>query len=140
MRRRHFRLSGKQNHCKPSSFQGFHLPFKGIMFRRKLNYLKNSKSAAGDSVPVRVRSPAPINPIVNDTFTMGFILCTGRARTACESPGSEGSAAGGGRSDPSEWQRSVCNAAASSARRTPGTATGHRHISRRLLLSSHASL
>jgi len=43
------------------------------------------------------------------------------------SPGSEGSAAGGRYSDPSEWQRSVCNAAAPSARRTPGTATGHRH-------------
>ena len=34
----------------------------------------DSKSTAGDSVPVRVRSPAPINPIVNDTFTMGFII------------------------------------------------------------------
>ena len=34
----------------------------------------DSKSTAGDSVPVRVRSPAPINPIVNDTFTMGFIF------------------------------------------------------------------
>ena len=87
----------------------------------------DSKSTAGDSVPVRVRPPAPINPIVNDTFTMGFILCTGRTRTAGERPGSEGSAAGGRGSDPSEWQRSVCNAAALSARRTPGTANGHRH-------------
>ena len=41
----------------------------------------DSKSTAGDSVPVRVRSPAPINPIVNDTFTMGFILCWKRTRT-----------------------------------------------------------
>ena len=55
----------------------------------------DSKSTAGDSVPVRVRSPAPINPIVNDTFTMGVIFCTGRTRTAGESLGSEGSAAGG---------------------------------------------
>ena len=35
-----------------------------------------------------------------------------------------GGAAGGGKSDPSEWPRSVCNAAALSARRTQGTATG----------------
>ena len=41
----------------------------------------DSKSTDGDIVPVRVRPPAPINPIVNDTFTMGFILCTGRIRT-----------------------------------------------------------
>ena len=85
----------------------------------------DSKSTDGDIVPVRVRPPAPINPIVNDTFTMGFIFCIGRTRTGGESPGSEGSGAGGGRSDLSEWQRSVCNAAAPSARRTPGTATGH---------------
>ena len=39
--------------------------------------------------------------------------------------GSDGSTAGGGRSDLSEWPRSVCNAAAPSARRTPGTATVH---------------
>ena len=39
-------------------------------------------------------------------------------------PGSDGSAAGGGYSDLSEWPRSVCNAAAPTARRTPGTATG----------------
>ena len=38
--------------------------------------------------------------------------------------GSEPTAAGGGRKEASEWQRSVCNAAAPSARRTPGTATG----------------
>ena len=56
----------------------------------------DSKSTAGDSVPVRVRSPAPINPIVNDTFTMGFIFCTGRTRTGGESLGSEPTAAGGG--------------------------------------------
>jgi hypothetical protein len=62
---------------------------------------------------------------VNDAFTMAFILCWKRTRTGGESPGSEGSAAGGRRSDPSEWQRSVCNAAAPSARRTTGTATGH---------------
>ena len=37
-----------------------------------------------------------INPIVNDTFTMGFIFCTGRTRTVGESPGSEPTAAGGG--------------------------------------------
>ena len=34
----------------------------------------DSKSTDGDIVPVRVRPPAPINPIVNDTFTMGFIF------------------------------------------------------------------
>ena len=38
--------------------------------------------------------------------------------------GSDGSAAGGRYSDPSEWQRSVCDADASVARRAPGTATG----------------
>ena len=38
--------------------------------------------------------------------------------------GSDGSAAGGGYSDLSEWQGSVCNAAAPSARRTQGTPTG----------------
>ena len=45
----------------------------------------DSKSTDGDIVPVRVRPPAPINPIVNDTFTMGFIFCTGRTRTVGES-------------------------------------------------------
>ena len=34
------------------------------------------------------------------------------------------SAAGGGDRELSEWQRSVCNTAAPSARRTPDTATG----------------
>ena len=38
--------------------------------------------------------------------------------------GSDGSAAGGRYSDLSEWQRSVCDADASAARRAPGTATG----------------
>ena len=38
--------------------------------------------------------------------------------------GSEPTAAGGGRKEASEGPRSVCNAAAPSARRTPGTATG----------------
>ena len=38
--------------------------------------------------------------------------------------GSDATAAGGGGREQSEWQRSVCNAAAPSARRTPGTATG----------------
>ena len=38
--------------------------------------------------------------------------------------GSEGSAAGGGVSDLSEWPRSMCNAGAPSPRRTSGTATG----------------
>ena len=38
--------------------------------------------------------------------------------------GSDATAAGGGRRELSEWQRSVCNAGAPSARRTPGTATG----------------
>ena len=38
--------------------------------------------------------------------------------------GSDGSAACGGYSDLSEWQWSVCNAAAPSERRTPGTTTG----------------
>ena len=34
----------------------------------------DSKSTGGNTVPVRARPPAPINPIVNDTFTMGFIF------------------------------------------------------------------
>ena len=38
--------------------------------------------------------------------------------------GSEPTAACGGRKEASEWLRSVCNEAAPSARRTPGTATG----------------
>ena len=40
------------------------------------------------------------------------------------SAGSDGSAAGGGYSDLSEWQRSAADAAAVSARKMPGTATG----------------
>ena len=38
--------------------------------------------------------------------------------------GSDATAADGGVRELSEWQRSVCNAAAPSARHTPGTATG----------------
>ena len=38
--------------------------------------------------------------------------------------GSDGSAASGGSSDQSEWQRSADDAAAPSARKMPGTATG----------------
>ena len=37
--------------------------------------------------------------------------------------GSDGSAAGGGRSDLSEWQRSADDEGASSPRKLPGTAT-----------------
>ena len=40
--------------------------------------------------------------------------------------GNEGSAAGGGRSDPSERPGSIADAAASSARKISGTATGHK--------------
>ena len=42
----------------------------------------------------------------------------------CGIGGSDGSAASGGRSDLSEWQRSVNEEAALPATRTPGTATG----------------
>ena len=52
-------------------------------------------------------------------------FCTGRTRTGGESPGSDPTAASGGRREGSEWPRSVCNAAPPWARRTPGTATGH---------------
>ena len=38
--------------------------------------------------------------------------------------GSEGSAAGGRYSDPSEWQRSIADEAALTARKISGTATG----------------
>ena len=38
--------------------------------------------------------------------------------------GSDATAASGGERELSEWQRSMCNAAAPSARRTPGTETG----------------
>ena len=38
--------------------------------------------------------------------------------------GSDATTAGGGVRELSEWQRSVCNAVALTARRTPGTATG----------------
>ena len=41
----------------------------------------DSKSTAGDSVPVRVRSPAPIKAMENDTFSVAFILCWKRTRT-----------------------------------------------------------
>ena len=34
----------------------------------------DSKSTAGDSVPVRVRSPAPIKATENDTFSVAFIF------------------------------------------------------------------
>ena len=50
-----------------------------------------------------------------------------RTRTGGESPGSEGSAAGGRCSDPSEWLRSADEEAAPTATKMPGTATGHRH-------------
>ena len=43
---------------------------------------------------------------------------------AAERTGSDGSAAGGGYSDLSEWPRSADDAAAPSARKLPGTATG----------------
>ena len=65
-----------------------------------------------------------MNPIVNDTFTMGFILCWKRTRTAGESLGSEGSAAGGRYSDPSEWQRSTKSRKSVSPKILSGTATG----------------
>ena len=43
----------------------------------------------------------------------------------CRCPvGSEGNAAGGGRSDPSEWQRSAAEEGASSPTKIPGTAAG----------------
>jgi len=54
--------------------------------------------------------------------------------------GSDGSAAGGGRSDQSEWQRSVGNVAALSARRTPGTATGYPPLQRVCKDKSECSL
>ena len=77
-----------------------------------LNFLPTGENAN------RVRSPSPPQ--------QGVLFCyAGRIRTAGESPGSAPTAAGGGRREGSEWLRSVCNAAASSARRTPGTATGH---------------
>ena len=34
----------------------------------------DSKSTASDSVPVRVRSPAPITTTENDTFSVVFII------------------------------------------------------------------
>ena len=52
----------------------------------------DSKSTAGDSVPVRVRSPAPKYGIPEPGIPY-FIAR--RTRTVGESPGSEGSAAGG---------------------------------------------
>ena len=57
-----------------------------------------------------------------------FFACVGRidAVTSGFPKGSEGSAAGGGRSDLSEWQRSAAEEAAASATKMPGTATGRR--------------
>ena len=52
----------------------------------------DSKSTAGDSVPVRVRSPAPKKQI---PVRVSAFLLTGRTRTAGESLGSESTAADG---------------------------------------------
>ena len=49
-------------------------------------------------------------------------------RTAGEIPGNEGSAAGGGRSDPNEWQRSIKSRKGVSPKILSGTATGCRQI------------
>ena len=86
----------------------------------------DSKSTASDGVPVRVRPPAPKYGIPEPGIPY---FNTGRTRTGGESPGSEGSTAGGGTSDPSEWQWSAGEEAAPSATKMPGTATGRRHQS-----------
>ena len=55
-------------------FVKWKIPLGSTTFHWIPNKPTLSKSTAGDSVPVRVRSPAPITPIVNDTFTMGVIF------------------------------------------------------------------
>jgi len=49
----------------------------------------------------------------------------GTRKKKCKSPvGSDASAAGGRRSELSEWQRSIADAVASATRKISGTATG----------------
>ena len=72
-------------------------------------------------------SGAPINPIVNDTFTMGFIFVRVGLEPEVRVWGASRPPPVAESREASEWQRSVCNAAPPWARRTPGTATGHRH-------------
>ena len=88
----------------------------------------DSKSTAGDSVPVRVRPPAPINPIVNDTFTMGFIFVPVGLEPQVRVWGARGAlpvadeatrASGSGRRGTKAFE---------SRGHSSGTATGHRHI------------
>ena len=57
-------------------------------------------------------------------FGKDSVYCVGKSITPAGVMGSDGSAAGGGYSDQSEWQRSADDAAAPSARKMPGTATG----------------
>ena len=69
--------------------------------------------------------------------SMLCVFCPSRYRlSVAKEVGSEGSAARGGYSDPSEWPRSVCNAAALTARRTPGTATVRRTVNPQVVGSS----
>ena len=78
----------------------------------------DSKSTAGDSVPVRVRPPAPKTSqppsgvgmfLIPVSVELEFIRVRGATRPPPVAESREGS----------EWQRSVCNAAAPTARRTP---------------------
>ena len=62
-------------------------------------------------------------PMVAPTYLPDKLEFAGRNDTG-RRRGSDASAASGRESELSEWQRSVCNAAALPARRTPGTATG----------------
>ena len=87
----------------------------------------DSKSTAGDSVPVRVRSPAPKKK--REAKASLFFFAVG-----VPTDSNEVRVWGATRPPPvaepregSEWPRSVCNEAPPWARRTPGTATGHRH-------------
>ena len=62
-------------------FVKWKIPLGSTTFHWIPNKPTLSKSTGGDTVPVRARPPAPINAIVNDTFTMAFILCLKRTRT-----------------------------------------------------------
>ena len=59
-------------------------------------------------------------------YSFGLKIRRWRQRTG-SSPGSEGSAVGGRRSEPSEWQRSTKLSKSVRPKILSGTATGHRH-------------
>ncbi len=68
------------------------------------------RSADEEAAPSATNMPGTANRAPAPKYGISHIFCTGRTRTAGESLGSKGSAAGGGRSDPREWQWPSCSA------------------------------